>query len=326
MAVTWLTPSDVTPGGLDDWIDVDDSNVPDTATGVILHIENQDLGDKVFGVRKNGSSDDRKQSMHEESHTWFAIGVDGSGIFEVYHADADIIVWLVGYFGDDAVFNTNGDDKTFSANGVFTDVDIAADTGGDTAIAAILEFGAASNNNAGVRKNGSTDDRIDNLRRKICWVIGVDGSEICEVEQQSGSTPLFLLGYITKEATLNTNATDVSLGSTGSWINLAALPAGSTGGIYHAFNFGLYGFRKDGTSENIVAEPVTDHGWALVECSASQIVEGQISTTACDFFEIGNFEGGGVTNTDRTPPVGSAVLAGQGGTVMDLGMEVPTEA
>ena len=121
---------------------------------------------------------------------------------------------------------------------------------------------------------------------------GVDGSELAEQRISTTAMDLFLMGYLKSEATLNTNANDRSLGSTGAWLDLGALPSGASGGIYEIDNTAtdgdLYGLRKDGSSENILHDGMLGRGLGLVE-SASLIVEGQISSLSDDFFEMGYF-------------------------------------
>lgn len=294
MAITWIAPVDKTPGRFGAWVNVDCSaNISAGATGVILHIDHTagGAGDAV-GVRKNGSTDARTGQIGADRHFWSAIGVDGARIFEANVKDATFKLWLVGYFEADAVFNTNAVDKSLGTTGVWLDIDISADTGTDTAIAAIWE--ANGGNAVGFRKNGSTDSRIQTTGGSsvIYAIIGVDASEICEGRIANVGTDFFLAGYIKSAATLDTNATDLSLGTTGSWLNLSSLPTGATGGfieIVTSANTQNYGLRKDGTAESIIHRPVGRHNWGFVE-AAALIVEGRIDNLNVDFFLVGYAE------------------------------------
>lgn len=256
-----------------------------------MHIVNTDITGRLAGVRKNGSTDARNTSVVNDSHFWAAIGVDTSRIFEAYIAAAAVEIWLIGYLDSDAVFFTNAANKSLGSTGSWLDIDISSDTGADTAIAAILEIILLNTTDTwGVRKNGSSDSRLMTGISHRWAIIGVDGSEIFEHQINVTDVDCFLVGYLKAGATLNTNAPDRSLGSTGSWLDLTALPSGAVGGIYEisgAVNAN-YGLRKNGSAESILRRH-RDHAWGLVECDGSQIVEGQISSTTIDFFEIGYF-------------------------------------
>lgn len=297
MAITWLTPSDLGITTTGSWTDVDVSaSVPAGATGVILHIVNNSSSDAASGFRKNGSTDDRYSNVYAGGHFWAAIGVDSSRIFEAYIGSTDIDFYLVGYFSSDAVFFTNATDKSLSSTSTWTDIDISSDTGTDTALAAIWEVrnGGASNGNYGFRKNGSTDTltrAIMSASNAHCAaIIGVDESEICEGYAGNTNIDFFLVGYIIANVTMNTNATNLSLSTTGAWTDLSALSSGATGGFINVNPTGTgtyyYGFRKNGSSEDIY-KGLKNHYFAMVECDTSQLIEGKIGNTDIDFYLVG---------------------------------------
>lgn len=290
-----LTPSDVTPVTTGSWVDVDVSaTVPSGATGVMLHVYNNNLNPRSPAFRKNGSTDDRSlQGMGGSSHLWVAVGVDGSRIFEAWLETSDLHVDLVGYFTDESVFLTNAVDFSTATVGSWVDVDISTVTGAATAIGAFFETNSFSfSKQLGLRMNGSTDDRHFNCSHNWCFV-GVDGGEICEQYISDSSTVIFLTGYVTKDAVFNTNALDRSLGSTGSYIDLTALPAGALFGLYEvvssddSYSFHL---RTNGSSEDYSTKRCSyGHDWAMIAPDASLLVEGRISNTGLDFFESGYF-------------------------------------
>ena len=292
MAITWITPSEITPGTANAWTDADVSgSVPSGATGVILHIHVTAI--EETGWRKNGSSDNRKPTNYTGSHFWCACGVDASRILELYVGSITTVnVYLVGYFTSDSVFFTNALDKSLAGVGSWLDIDISSDTGGDTAIGAIWEVIQTNYDlNWGFRKNGSSDNRVLDTDRHGAAIIGVDGSEICEGQISSVNVDFFLTGYVKSNSTFNTNATDLSLGSTGSWIDLSALPAGATGGFIEVVTTSYsqnYGLRENGSAENIVAGAAGEqHAWGLVEADGSRLIEGEISSNNVDFFLVG---------------------------------------
>ena len=293
MAVVWITPEEVTPASTT-WTDIDNANIPDGASGAILHIVNTTGSDQVIGWRKNGSADDRTRVMEEETHFWTMVGVDGSGIFEAQVGSTVAVdIYLVGYSQDECTFFTNGIDHSSTVTGSWSDIDISADTSGDTAIGAIFEV-TGSFGRWGFRKNGSADDRTGQTQEtnQHCGaIIGVDGSEICEHQVSSLGLDAFLTGYCTSGAVFNTDATDVSLASTAAWQNLTALPSSASGATIESFNNSFtdakYGLRKDGSTEDIFFDAAL-HCWGIVE-SSTQVIEGQIENMNADFFVTGYF-------------------------------------
>lgn len=289
----WVTITAVTPGTTGSWQDCDNAVVPDNSVGVVVRLTNNNSTSQAIGLRKNGSTDNRIDTIVPNSHMWAAIGCDASGIFEAY-VGTSVTVEVFGYFdGNDEVFFTNGVDKSTASTSSWVDVDVSGDTGADTAIGVFFEWStSASNPNCNVRKNGSTDARTGNRIRKHLWgSIGVDGSEIFEQWIDDATVDLFIVGYVKSAATFHTNAIDRSLSGTASWTDLTALPAGATGAIYEvsAGQDLTYGFRKNGSSENISNKVSLEQAYGIIDCDESGIVEGIISSTTVDFFEIGYF-------------------------------------
>lgn len=306
MAITWITPVDVTPSTTAQWVDIDVSSyIPSGATGVMLHLVS-DVYTYAMGCRKNGSTDDRHTGMGADRHCWMAIGVDANRVFEAYIGnDTYQTIKVVGYFAAESSFKTNGIQYQPNSALVWEDFNISSDTGADTAVAAIWELDAPVDLYAlGFRKNGSTDNRTNSILYHGCMgaIVGVDSSEICEAYVGDVTDiDIFLVGYIKEAVSMNANATDLSLSSTGSWLDLAALPSGATGGFIEvkcgstAYGFGL---RKNGSTENIY-EKVYSHAWGMVQCDTSQLIEGYIANTAVDFFLVGYVPASGTETTAR---------------------------
>jgi hypothetical protein len=309
----FLTPANVAPGTTGSWQAVDLSgSVPVGVTGVILHVVCT-AGNLAFGARKNGSSDNRTGVILSGYHCWIAVGVDASRVLELYIASADLDVYLVGYFGVEATFNTNGVDKSLSATAAWTDINCSANAPNATGL--LFEVSGTSSDYAvGLRKNGSTDARTGMSYEHIPFsgFIGCDASQVCEGYIGNASVDFFLLGYTTAQHTWNTNGTDASLGSTGSYQDLSALPAGAQSGIYNNHDAvfpNKFAFRKNGTAEDLYYRPRYD-GWAWVECDASRIVEGKIETTNMDFFVVGY--SAGITYPNNAPTAPTALLCEEG--------------
>lgn len=289
--VTFITPVEITPGAASAWTDADVSAyIPSGATGVILHCENQSSS-VAIGWRKNGGTDNRTTNITTGGGYWACVGVDVSRILELYCGSITTLnIWLVGYFTSEAVFFANGVDKTIGTATAWTDVNISSDTGSDTALLAFLETNRNGGDVCGFRKNGSTDNRTSSVILHCAATVGVDGSEIYEQWVDILNIDTFLLGYMKSGVTTYTNGTDVSLSTTGAWVDLPALPAGAIGGLYQtigAVNPNKAGLRKNGASENVLG--FTRQSSPLIECDGSQLVEGYIDNTVADFFEAGYF-------------------------------------
>jgi len=285
-----LAPAEVTPGTLSSWQDIDVSgNVPSGATGVLLHLT-QTSGSGDMGLRKNGSTDNRTTLICVPSHCWAAIGVDANGIFEAYVGSTYTHIYLVGYTMSGVTFFTNAYDKTPGTGDVWTDIDCHVEA--PNAIGLLWEIvGTSILYGFGLRENGSSDDRTAGTSEHCSFgfVIGCDASQICEGYNESSANSFFLVGYITDGASFNLNATDVSLGSTGSWLDLPALPVGTNMGFIEIIstpNGYNYGLRKNGETEGIYL-PSNVHPCAFVECDVNRIIEGEIANTVIDFFVVG---------------------------------------
>src|SRR4030042_1475887 len=308
-AFVGITPVDIAPnpptGG---WVTIDASAyVAAGATGLSLHVVNT-TGSVAwtFGVRKTGSTDDRKRYIGLDAHNWRCVGLDASRQFDL-HIQANAVkyvkVYINGYFATDAYFFDNGIDKTPSA-GSWQDIDISGDTiSTDIAIGAIFEVSSAGTTSRlwGMRKKGSTDDRkIGEIgfNMNYGFMIGVDANEICQGYVENTDMQMWLLGYFKLGVVFNTNATDVSLTTASVWTDLPAIisqdgvtPA--VGVIIEVVNndnthYYTYALRENGSAESIY-KAINLHGMGIIEADGSGIIEGIINNTNIDFFVIGYF-------------------------------------
>ncbi|HEY4721124.1 MAG TPA: hypothetical protein VII92_04720, partial [Anaerolineae bacterium] len=279
--VTFIAPVNCSPGTVGSFQDVDADSfatVPANCSGVILRIHNDGGTTHAFGARKNGSTDNRTGSIRHHGRQGVFIGVDAGNIFEINIAHADVKVYIIGFHTGDAVFFTNATQASLSS-GSFQDWNIAALTGDDTAIAAYLEWQAATFFAA--RKNGSTDDRMIMGQSHEWLCVPVDGSEILEAHRASGNDNPFIVGYIKSDYTGNTNAIERSRAATGSYADLAAASSGAIAVVWEIISGGgadtTYGIRKNGATDDNQGHPGGDsHCWDIVECDSGQICEGII--------------------------------------------------
>jgi hypothetical protein len=289
---TFITPTSVkasiTVGST--WTDLDLSAlVPSGATGVLLLFETLDPGTGIiFGVRKNGSTDNLQPYLNPVCQRQFVIGVDGSRIIEYFSDNTDTAKFeltVLAYFGSEAVFFTNAVSKGNLSN-TYTSFSIASDTGADTATAAVVY---ANTYGFGCRKTGSTDSLdADDASTGHCSFVGVDGSETFEAGDYVGGTnPIYLIGYLTTSITWNLNAIDRSTATTGSFVNLPT-QVGAIGYIYNAKSSasGTFTVRKQsGTVDPFKLPESTGSGQVTSEGPCEQ----KISATTLDIYERGYF-------------------------------------
>lgn len=269
---------DVTPGVFAAWTDVDVSAyVPDGASGVVVEIDTAN-NTKQIGLRKNGSTDDRKMVTE---HFWAMIGLDDSEIFEVYLDDNTCHVYLRAYTDDNWVYNTDADDVSLAGALAWTDVDLTAYTE-DGAIAAIIEVVNTDGVNGrenGVRKNGSTDNRHPDLMadNHTFRVVGLDDSEIFEGYIETLDVDYYLIGYCRGGGTFATNATDKSLGASLAWtdVDCSSEAPDSTYlffEVLYSSNDGV-GFRENGCTDNIVTDVTEQQVQGIVKADINQVCE-----------------------------------------------------
>lgn len=263
------------------WGDIDVSSyIPAGATGVLLHIVNDTGGSVAYGLRKKGSTDDRRtRLLLTPSHTFPAVGVNTtSRIFQIWSgsSSADFEVYLIGYTESGVTFFTNAVDKTIHVVGAWTGVDCSGDVPVGT-IAVILEVsnsGAASQ--SAFRKAGSTDDRTVGTYRSATgagskwWTyVGVNASRAYEQKIGADTFPVFLVGYITEGAVFKTNADDISPVGTG-WTDTSLYTEAPNGAMaFVEMNTWLAtyyeGIRKHGSSEETARSYSTQVGVSAVD-------------------------------------------------------------
>ena len=299
-----IDPVEVTPETINGWVDVNgaDFGVPTGATGILLHcVATSAVTDYAFGLRMNGSTDNRIDAIPYNTHCWAAIGVDANIIFEAYvGSTTNIDIYIVGYTMAGVTFFTNAYDKSLTNTSVWEGIDCSAEA--PDAVGLIFEIvgDSSASYKFGLRKNNSTDARTTyvGLHSGFGFIIGCDTDQICEGTVNNITVGLYLVGYITDGATFNTNATNLSLNTTDTWLDLSALPADSIMGFIELYyDSKEYGLRKNGSSEEIYHRAY-HHPCAFVECDADHIIEGKIETTTEDFFLIGY-----ATKPPPVPPV-----------------------
>jgi hypothetical protein len=285
--------------GVTGWVDVDVSAyVPVGTTGAVVEVYTPG-GDRNVGLRKNGSSDTWMQAAKQgkDWHTWFMIGVDENRIFEFYNDSAfGAELLLVGYTTSGVTFLDNAVDMNVTTGG-YLDYSIAATTGSDTAIGAILILVESNSTVYAVRPNGSSHNRYERLDKDIPAMVitGVDASETFEMQVSNNDMKAYLVGYVTDGAVFFTDPPDISLGATSTWTDIDVSPY--TGGLPASGAFietmmtnatdTKMDIRRNGEAHSLASLALVGHEFGLVGVDDSNLLEGWIQSTLCDFYLYG---------------------------------------
>jgi len=291
------TPVSLTPT-TGSWQTVDlSSYIPDGATGTILKfLNNSSSFGYNIGARRPGSGIG-SYPLGASYYTWTIVGVNSNRQVELYRGNSLIDIYLIGYTKSGVTFLTSDVEVSPSTLNSWQTVDLSTYCPSGT-IGAIFYIAALGADGAiGFRKKGSTDNRTQTAYgiEVMGFVVGCDTSRQVDIYRSNTGQHMYLLGYITGGATFNTNASDISLSSTGAWYDLSSLPSESGMAFIEVvssagYNFGL---RPNGSNENIVKK-IGNHCFAIVPCDANGIIEGYIENLGVDFFLIGY--------TEYTPP------------------------
>lgn len=264
--------------------------VPSGATGVMLNFA-QPVGHSGASMaRMHGSTDSFvTTTLGSTQQMFLAIGVDASQNVDIYLADVNCTVYLLGYFGSEAVFFTNATALT-AVTTSYTSYNLASSC--PSGIAAFLFVDAAYG--VAFRKNGSTDDfeNVNELTSRKGFIVGLDSSQVMNGIGQSSQVPQ-LLGYMRSGITWNLNAITRTPGSAGSFQSLAT-EASAVGYLYQLYDVNASGYtftvREIGYSAYNPAMQGTG-GSGSAQNVAGNPAEVNISNTALAVLELGYFTG-----------------------------------
>lgn len=282
------------------WTDLDLSgDVPAGATGAIFQVINNVASHQNFGLRKNGSSDDRYGRLRLSAQTFAIIGIDGNRKCEGKIQSVDVDFWLVGYTESDAAFFTNAYDKSLLTTDMWTDIDLSGELpeGAIAAIFEVVNVESSVERWGGLRKNGSTGGQTEFIYplSHIFLAIGVDENRVCEGKIDTTDIKFYLLGYLSA-GVAETNEIDRSPGSTGSYIDITELnaPAGATGAFVECCsgsNYRSFAARENGSSFDKYKRVPCRLGGIFVGLDANKKWEGKIEDNWVEFFTLGYFSG-----------------------------------
>lgn len=297
---TFLDPIvNITPAS-GSWQDVDVSaHCPAGTTGVAICVTNGVIAAPEIGWRKKGSTDDRHDTMQAQSFMWAGCGVDSNRVLQIYMG-AGVGVYLIGYFGGEAVFFTNAVDKSLGVTGSWQTVDISGDVAaGDVAQLAFLDARGLSTDAFGVRKKGSGDDWRNSSTGARGAFVGCDANNQFECYIGNVSVDIFLNGYLRAGATMALNASVVTPAEAGAYADLPALPAGAIAGVYEVYSVSTgpkSALRMKGAAHDLYLNTYR-LVWGIAKCNVNRLVECKVSSTAdAAILQLGYL-------TDTTPAI-----------------------
>ena len=321
-----VTRVDVTPGSTG-WQDVDvTSHVGGDAGSValvMLEIVNGSTTEHSWGIRKNGSSDTLTGILEDTGHTWIAIGVDSSDIFEINLDNiTDQKVYLVGYATTAEAGNlTNAVLKTVGTAGTWTDIDISSDTGGDTALVAFFKVkntAATEFRFHGLRENGSSFNRPKEMYNGdiVGFAMSCDGSEVLEgYAENTADIDWYLAAWLTDNVTTFTALKDYAAAGSGSNEDVdvsADVPSGNDGAFFvfaavpgnNTEHKALLIKKGSGITEY---QDLAKHATPWVELDSDRIAEQKVESTALDLFLWGYTKPAAAGGTLFTVDVAGAI-------------------
>lgn len=193
--VTFKTNADdMSLGVTGSWQPIDCSVEASGAIGLIWEIHGDGLATAVYGFRKNGSGDDRKENTKRHYTFGAVIGCDSSQICEGYIGSTAIDFYLVGYITDGCTFNLNATDE--SLGGVGSYIDLGALPAG--ANMGFIEVAGAVAYQYGLRKNGQSGGYYDIYKDAANhpWaIVECDANRLIEGKIENIGCDFFIVGY-----------------------------------------------------------------------------------------------------------------------------------
>lgn len=291
MANFFTNAIDITPSTSNVWVDIDVSSYcPAGTTGVIIQIFNPSSVNVNWGLRKKGSTDNRITGAYQTTQKWGYIGVDNARVLQGFSAEVSYLKFkLLGYFTSDGVFFTNGYDKEPATLNSWVDINCSSEIPSGAKFA-VIELTNA-NSSHGLRPVGSTDNRSRYVFSHGFALVGLNSSRFFQYYKTYDDATLHLVGYLTS-GNFKINGVDVSLSSTGSYVNIDRSgdsdSAGATGVIvevYASSNYRNYSLRKNGSTDDFYKSEY--HAWGAVGLDDNRTFQGKISVTDLDFYVLG---------------------------------------
>lgn len=264
------------------WTELDLSHIvhPD-ATGIIFSAINTDVGaERYLGLRAAGSAHDFISLQKRVNQTWGIIPLSADKKIDYWPGYmGKEHFWVYGYTGPNVHFLEPPVEITPPLNGVWTVKDLAALAPGAKAV--ILEAGAGIEMIffLGARCNGSTDARTNGCYH-VWPIIKCDATQKIELyinHWGAGTPKVYLIGYITNNVTMETNALNKLVGAAGAWNSVSisdtyATPKFAFMEIESTAIGDHFGAQKEHSLRNVLYD-VDGHNWPIVHCNDKMRVE-----------------------------------------------------
>jgi hypothetical protein len=186
---------------LSTWTDMDLSgNLPAGSVAAIFEAVNTaPAWTREFGLRKNGSTDNRHPVIPGGSRAFMVVGVDGNRKCEGYISAGELDFHLIGYLTMGQA-ETNAHDRSLGSTGSYIDIDES----GDAPSAATGVFGEIIApdiyKSFGARKNGTSFNYYSKVIRHDFLTAGLDASKKWEGKISVTSVDFFTMGYFVPAA------------------------------------------------------------------------------------------------------------------------------
>lgn len=154
--------------------------------------------DYTFGFRKPGSTDTRTGKLKAKAQSAVFIGVDTGRSLSYYLQHSDLVVYLVGYFGQEAVFYDNAIEQTAYTTLTWSQVDLSSTVpaGAKAVIIEVVDT-AQLGSNFGLYPGGGT---VIELKDPVKWhqwgVVGLNASRIYDLYADKNTHTVHLIGYL----------------------------------------------------------------------------------------------------------------------------------
>lgn len=196
----------------DAWYDMDISSATggDTAVAAFFHVDRTASGSLKWGLRQNGSTDNRSGFITGDGTAGGFMGVDGSEILEYYRAAAGSPeFYLAGYLTSDITTFANAKDYSTGSTGTYVDADMSSDipSGNNCALFDFNDGDTFSFNHAtAIRKNGASHDYYNMMNNGQQYgAVEIDTNRIAEQKIEDVDSDLFIWGYGNESSGTNTN-------------------------------------------------------------------------------------------------------------------------
>ena len=196
----------------DAWTDIDlSSNIPSGSIAAIFKVVNTAAADLSYGLRKNGSSDDRKRGSQLSAQTFIIVGVDATRKCEGYISSTAGDFYLLGYLTGGQT-NTNAINRSLGTTGSYIDIDESSDAPANaTGVFGEVMLALSTYMKFAARKNGTSFDFYNDCYKQQSIMAGLDANRKWEGKIESVHVDFFTMGYFGPGIVVKTKTSSISM-------------------------------------------------------------------------------------------------------------------